>query len=70
MPLFSDPNTRVVLSLNFFSWRGAAEEYAKECGAELHYLDEGHMRLHTRRADEITAIYKSFLGKLELDGRG
>lgn len=47
------------------SWQQAAKDYAAECGAETHFLNEGHM-LYTKIPDEVVEIFKSFLEKNDL----
>ena len=45
------------------SWQQAAKDYAAECKAEIHLLDEGHM-MYTKIPDKMAGIYKAFLEKV------
>lgn len=44
------------------SWQQAAKDYAAECKAEIHLLDEGHM-MYAKIPDKMTEIYLSFLDR-------
>lgn len=48
--------------VKLLSWQQAAKNYAEKCGAELHFVDEGHM-MYAKIPDELADIYKSFLKK-------
>ncbi|WP_295089610.1 alpha/beta hydrolase [Ruminococcus sp.] len=47
------------------SWQQAAKDYAEQCHAEIHLINEGHL-MYTKIPDQITEIFKSFLQKLNL----
>ncbi len=45
------------------SWQQAARDYGEKCGAELHFVNEGHM-MYTRIPDEMASVFKAFLKNL------
>lgn len=42
------------------TWQQAAKDYAGQCGAEVHMVDEGHM-MYTKIPDKVVEIYIAFL---------
>lgn len=44
------------------TWQQAAKDYAAQCSAEIHLLDEGHT-LYARIPDQVAGIFQSFLEK-------
>ncbi|MEE5992655.1 MAG: alpha/beta hydrolase [Oscillospiraceae bacterium] len=47
------------------SWQQAAKDYAEQCHAEIHLINEGHM-MYTKIPDQIVQIFKTFLEKVGL----
>ena len=47
------------------TWQQAAKNYADQCNAEVHMLNEGHM-MYAKIPDKLTDIYKKFLQKNDL----
>ena len=42
------------------TWQQAAKEYAAQCGAEIHLLNEGHM-LYAKIPEQAAEIFRAFL---------
>lgn len=47
------------------SWQQAAKEYAEQCHAEIHLINEGHM-MYTKIPEQIVEIFTTFLQKMGL----
>ena len=47
------------------SWQQAAQDYAQQCHAEIHLLNQGHM-MYTQIPNQLTDIFKIFLQKNNL----
>ena len=44
------------------TWQQAAKDYAAECGAEIHLINQGHT-MYAKLPDKLAALFKAFLKK-------
>ena len=44
------------------TWQQAAKDYATECGAEIHLINQGHT-MYAKIPDKLAALFKAFLKK-------
>lgn len=47
------------------SWQQAAKDYAQQCNAEIHLMDEGHM-MYARIPEKVAEIFTAFIEKLDI----
>lgn len=51
------------------TWQQAAKDYAAQCNADIHLLNEGHM-LYAKIPDKVAELLEAFLLKIEINENG